>query len=192
MGEKKRLIVALTGSSGVIYGIRLLEVLRGLREFETHLIISNSAKRIIEYETTYTVKDVESLCSVVHDVDDLFSPLSSGSFITSGMIVAPCSIKTLSSIANSFSSNLITRAADVCLKEGRRLVLLVRETPFHLGHLRLMLKVAEAGAVVMPPIPAFYTCPSSIDDIINHTVGKVLDQFGIHTEIYRRWKGKKG
>lgn len=191
MGEKKRLIVALTGSSGVIYGIRLLEILRIIREFETHLIISDTAKKIIEYETKLSIKDIESLSDIVHDVNDLFSPISSGSYITSGMVVAPCSIKTLSSIANSFSDNLIARAADVCLKEGRKLVLLVRETPLHIGHIRLMFKVAQAGAIIMPPTPSFYTHPQSIDDIVNFTVGKVLDQFGIHTEIYRRWEGRR-
>ncbi len=191
MGEKKRLIVALTGSSGVIYGIRLLEILRIIKEFETHLIISATAKKLIEYETKLNIKDIESLSDIVHDVNDLFSPISSGSFITSGMVVAPCSIKTLSSIANSFSDNLITRAADVCLKEGRKLVLLVRETPLHIGHITLMLRVAQAGAIIMPPTPSFYIHPESIDDIVNYTVGKVLDQFGVHTEIYRRWEGRR-
>ncbi len=191
MGEKKRLIVALTGSSGVIYGIRLLEILRIIKEFETHLIISATAKKLIEYETKLNIKDIESLSDIVHDVNDLFSPISSGSFITSGMVVAPCSIKTLSSIANSFSDNLITRAADVCLKERRKLVLLVRETPLHIGHITLMLRVAQAGAIIMPPTPSFYIHPESIDDIVNYTVGKVLDQFGVHTEIYRRWEGRR-
>ncbi len=183
-----RIIVGITGASGVIYGIRLLEVLRDLK-VEAHLILTEAAQKNIQIETSFTVEDVERLAHEVHDVRDLAAPVSSGSFVTSGMVVAPCSIKTLSAIANSYNENLLVRAADVTLKEGRRLVLLVRETPLHLGHLELMVKAARMGAVIMPPVPAFYHSPKSLGDIVDHTVGKVLDLFGLDAKLFCRWEG---
>ena len=183
-----RIIVGITGASGVIYGIRLLEVLRDLK-VEAHLILTEAAQQNIQIETPFTVEDVEGLAHEVHDVRDLAAPVSSGSFVTSGMVVAPCSIKTLSAIANSYNENLLVRVADVTLKEGRRLVLLVRETPLHLGHLELMVKAARMGAVIMPPVPAFYHSPKSLGDIVDHTVGKVLDLFGLDAKLFRRWEG---
>jgi len=181
-----RIIVGIAGASGVIYGIRLLEVLRDLK-VEAHLILTEAAQKNIQIETSFTVEDVKGLAHEVHDVKDLSAPPSSGSFLTSGMVVAPCSIKTLSAIANSYNDNLLVRAADVTLKERRRLVLLVRETPLHLGHLELMVKVARLGGVIMPPVPAFYHHPRSVEEIVDQTVGKVLDLFGIETDLFRRW-----
>jgi len=183
-----RIIVGITGASGVIYGIRLLEVLRDLK-IEAHLILTEAAQKNIQIETSLTVEDVKGLAHEVHDVKDLAAPVSSGSFVTSGMVVAPCSIKTLSAIANSYNDNLLVRAADVCLKERRRLVLLVRETPLHLGHLELMARATRMGAVIMPPVPAFYHSPKSLEDIVDHTVGKVLDLFGLDAKLFRRWEG---
>lgn len=185
----KRLIVGITGASGVIYGIRLLEVLRNATEIETHLILSPSAKATIAEETDWTVKQVEGLAQVVHSDANVGASISSGSFPVHGMIVAPCSIKTLSAIAQSYDADLIARAADVQLKEGRPVVLLVRETPLHAGHIRLMLQAAENGAVIMPPVPAFYGRPKTIDDIINTTVGRVLARAGIDNDLYTRWLG---
>ncbi|RLA83240.1 MAG: 3-octaprenyl-4-hydroxybenzoate carboxy-lyase, partial [Deltaproteobacteria bacterium] len=169
-----RIIVGITGASGVIYGVRLLEVLRDLK-VEAHLILTEAARKNIQIETSLTVEDVKGLAHKVHDVKDLAAPVSSGSFVTSGMVVAPCSIKTLSAIAHSYNDNLLVRAADVTLKERRRLVLLVRETPLHLGHLELMAQVARLGGVIMPPVPAFYHRPRSVEEIVDQTVGKVLD-----------------
>ncbi len=183
-----RIIVGITGASGVIYGIRLLEVLRDLK-IEAHLILTEAAQKNIQIETSLTVEDVKGLAHEVHDIKDLAAPVSSGSFVTSGMVVAPCSIKTLSAIANSYNDNLLVRAADVCLKERRRLVLLVRETPLHLGHLELMARATRMGAVIMPPVPAFYHSPKSLEDIVDHTVGKVLDLFGLDAKLFRRWEG---
>jgi 4-hydroxy-3-polyprenylbenzoate decarboxylase len=182
----KRLVIGISGASGVIYGIRMLEVLRG--KIETHLVMTEQAKRTLACETDITVETVESLASFVHLDSDLASPLSSGSFRTQGMIIIPCSIKTLSAVANSYSQTLIARAADVNLKERRRVVLVVRETPLHLGHLRLMAQVTEIGGVVLPPVAAFYSRPNSITDIIDHTVGKILDLFEIPHKLYRRWR----
>lgn len=184
----KRIIVAITGATGVLYGIRLLQVMKD-KDVESHLIISDQAAAIIPMETQYTAEEVRAMAHRVHDPSDLASPLSSGSFHTDGMVVLPCSIKTLSAIANSFSDNLVVRAADVTLKERRRLILCVRETPFHLGHLRLMTAATEAGAIVAPPIPAFYHSPKNISDLVDQSVGKVLDLLGIENDIYRRWKG---
>lgn len=184
-----RLVVGLTGASGAVYGIRLLEVLRGRDDVETHLVVSGGAQRTIELETDLTLADVESLADRVHDVSDLAAPLSSGSFRTMGMVVAPCSMKTLSGIANSYSDNLLLRAADVTLKERRRLVLLPRETPLHLGHARLLVQAIEIGAVVMPPVPALYHRPKTVDEIIDHTVSRVLDLFGIDNDLVERWGG---
>jgi len=184
-----RLIVGITGASGVIYGIRLLEVLHADAEIETHLILSPAAKATIAQETTWNVKQVEALASVVHSYANIGASISSGSFPTRGMIVAPCSIKTLSAIAHSYDDDLIARAADVQLKEGRPVVLLVRETPLHAGHLRLMLQAAENGAVIMPPTPAFYGNPKTIDDLVNTTVGRALARLGIDNDLYARWLG---
>lgn len=187
----KRLIVGISGASGVIYGIRTLEVLRGVPDVETHLVLSNAARQTIPLETGYSVQEVEALADVVYRFSDIAAPISSGSFRTTGMLVIPCSIKTLSGIATSFSDNLLLRAADVTLKESRRLVVVPRETPLHLGHLRLMVQVAEIGGLVMPPVPAFYHRPQSLDDIINQTVNRALDLFGIELaeDLFQRWQG---
>jgi 4-hydroxy-3-polyprenylbenzoate decarboxylase len=182
----KRIIIGITGSSGVIYGIEILKELNK-RDWETHLIISESGKRNILLETEFSVEDVQSMARKVYENDDLEAPLASGSFLTSGMVVAPCTIKTLSGIANSYSDNLLVRAADVTLKEKRKLVLLVRESPLHKGHLRLMSMAADTGAYILPPMPSFYHHPETIDDIIRQTVGKVFDYFGIEHELYKRW-----
>lgn len=175
----------------MIYGIRALEVLRGVPDIETHLVLSSAAGQTIVLETDYTVKDVETLADVVHRFGNIAAPISSGSYRTMGMLVMPCSIKTLSGIATSFSDNLLLRAADVTLKEDRRLVIVPRETPLHLGHLRLLVQVAEMGALVMPPVPAFYHRPQSLDDIINQTVNRALDLFGIELaeDLFQRWQG---
>ncbi len=184
-----KLIVGLSGATGIIYGIRLLEVVNKLPDIETHLVISKAAKEMIEHETDRTVAQVEALASHLYDNQDVGAAISSGSFETAGMVIIPCSIKTMSSIAISYNANLMTRAADVTLKEKRKLVLVVRETPLHLGHLRRMADLAETGAVILPPMPAFYHNPKVIDDIINQTVGKVLDQFKIKHSLFERWKG---
>lgn len=188
MTPRPRLIVALTGSSGPHYGVRLLEVLRDV-DVEVHLILSAAARKTIEYEMGRDSDQVLTLADVVHDERNIAAPIASGTFLTDGMVVAPCSIRTLSAIANSANDNLVVRAADVCLKERRRLVLVVRETPLHLGHLRLMLQATEAGAVILPPVPGFYHLPKTIDDLVDHTVTKVLDQFGIHLDLIARWEG---
>lgn len=182
-----RLVVGLAGSSSPIYGIRTLEVLKEVG-VETHLVVSDGAKRTIPLETQWTVEEVKALATVVYDNDDLAASISSGSFPTDGMIVAPCSMKTLAAVAYSFSQNLLVRAADVTLKERRKLVLVPRETPLHLGHLRNMVRATELGAVILPPMPAFYHAPKTVDDIINQTIGKILDQFHIEHALFRRWK----
>ena len=185
-----RIIVALSGSTGAIYGIRLLQVLRECKEVETHLVLSNPAKQTIALETDYKVEEVEALAQHVHRFNDIAAAISSGSFKTNGMVVIPCSIKTLSGIANSYNDNLLVRAADVTLKERRRLVLVLRETPLHIGHLRLMTQAAEIGAILLPPMPAFYHRPQTIDDIVNQTVGRVLDLLNIeHADLFKRWTG---
>jgi 4-hydroxy-3-polyprenylbenzoate decarboxylase len=185
---KKRLIIAISGASGVTYGVRLLEVLNNISNVEVHLIVSSSAERIIKKECNITdIDDIKNLAHEVHDFKDIGAKISSGSFLTEGMVVIPCSIKTLSGIANSYNENLIIRAADVCLKERRKLVVVVRETPLHLGHLELMEKVTKIGGVILPPMPSFYHEPKTIDDIVNQTIGKVLDQFGIEHNLFKRW-----
>jgi len=184
-----RLVVGITGATGAIYGIRLLEVLRGHADVQTHLVVSVPGKRTIVEETAYAAKDVEALAAHHYDNKDIGASIASGSFRTAGMVIAPCSIKTAGAIASCHSDSLIARAADVTLKEGRPLILLVRETPLHLGHLRLMQQAMEAGAVILPPVPAFYHRPSTIDDLLMHTCGKVLDQFGLDHDLYRRWTG---
>jgi 4-hydroxy-3-polyprenylbenzoate decarboxylase len=184
---KPRLIVGISGASGVVYGIRLLEVLRQSGKVETHLVLTKPAERTIAEETDWKIEDVKSLAGVVHSPADIGASIASGSFQTAGMVVVPCSIHTLSAIAYCQGDNLLTRAADVVLKERRRLVLVVRETPFHRGHLQSMLAATEAGAVIMPPIPAFYGRPKTIDDIVDHTVGRVLDLFAIENQLLKRW-----
>ena len=184
-----RLVVGISGSSGAIYGIRLLEVLRGVPDVETHLIISAAAKRTILEETDYSLKDVEALATQDYDNRDIGAAVASGSFQTAGMIIAPCSIKTVSALANCYAETLICRAGDVTLKEGRPLVVVARETPLHLGHLRQLVALAELGAVILPPMPAFYNRPKTLDDIINHTVGRILDRFGIPHGLTREWTG---
>jgi 4-hydroxy-3-polyprenylbenzoate decarboxylase len=185
-----RILIGINGATGVIYGIRLLEVLSGVSGMETHLIISGAGEKTIEIETSFKVKEVKAMASFSYSIEDIGAQISSGSFQHDGMIIAPCSMKTLSALAVSYADNLLTRAADVTLKERRRLVLLVRETPLHLGHLRNMVSVTEMGAIVMPPVPAFYHAPQSIQDLIDHTVGKALDLFQIEHNLYRRWPGE--
>jgi len=187
----KRLIVGISGASGAIYGVRLLQVLRDVADVETHLVMSQAARQTLSLETDYSLRDVQALADVVHDARDIAASISSGSFKTSGMVILPCSIKTLSGIVNSYTDTLVTRAADVVLKERRPLVLCVRETPLHLGHLRLMTQAAELGAVIMPPVPAFYHRPQTLDDVINQTVNRVLDQFDIDLpeDLFTRWQG---
>lgn len=187
----KRLIIGISGASGAIYGVRLLQVLRGVEDVETHLVMSNAARQTLALETSLSLRDVQALADVVYDARDIAASISSGSFKTMGMVILPCSIKTLSGIVNSYSDGLLTRAADVVLKERRPLVLCVRETPLHLGHLRLMTQAAELGAMIMPPVPAFYHRPQTIDDIINQTVNRVIDQFDIELpeDLFTRWQG---
>jgi flavin prenyltransferase len=186
-GTPARLVVGMTGASGALYGIRLLEALRGL--VETHLVLTDWARKTIAIETDYTPEEVARLATHVHDNGDLSACISSGSFHTDGMIVVPCSIRTLSAVANSLSATLLDRAADVTLKERRRLVLSVRETPLHLGHLRLMERATECGAIMLPPVPAFYTRPTTVEEIVDHTVGKILDIWGMDVDLFRRWRG---
>jgi flavin prenyltransferase len=188
MSDVRRLIVAISGASGPIYGVRMLEVLRDVPDIETHLVMSPSGAQTIAAETDFSLEHVRSLADTVHSFKDIGATISSGSYKTEGMIVAPCSIKTLAGIANCFSDNLISRAADVCLKERRKVALMVRETPLHQGHLELMVKAAQYGCVIVPPVPAFYHRPKTIEDIVNQTVGRTLDQFGIDTDIVHRWK----
>jgi len=185
----KRLVIGMSGSSGVIYGIRMLEVLAKDPEVETHLILSQAAKMNIGIETEWSVADVEALADEVHNNKNIGASIASGSYKTAGMIVVPCSMKTLSGIANSYAENLIIRAADVMLKERRQLVIVPRESPLHTGHCELMLKASQIGAVICPPSPAFYTSPKTVDDIINHSVARVLDLFHIESDRLQRWQG---
>jgi 4-hydroxy-3-polyprenylbenzoate decarboxylase len=188
----KRLIVAMSGASGQIYGIRLLEVLRDAPEVETHLLMSPAARITIAQETDWDPRDVEALADVVYRPGDIGAALASGSFETAGMIVAPCSIKTLSAIANSYAADLTARAADVQLKEGRPVLLMVRETPLHLGHIELMAQAAKIGCVIFPPVPAFYARPKTLDDVVNGTVGRMLARIGFDNDLYYRWLGMRG
>jgi 4-hydroxy-3-polyprenylbenzoate decarboxylase len=183
------LIVGITGASGVIYGIRLLEVLSTNKEIETHLIMSEAGETNIRYETDWKVEQVRALANFYYDIHDAGAKLASGSFKRDGMIIAPCSMETLSAVANSYTDNLLIRTADVTLKERRKLILLVRETPLHLGHLRNMEKATEMGAIILPPVPAFYPKPKTIQDIVDHTIGKTLDIFGIEHTLFQRWPG---
>jgi 4-hydroxy-3-polyprenylbenzoate decarboxylase/2,5-furandicarboxylate decarboxylase 2 len=188
----KRLVVGITGASGAVYGVRLLQVMREVPGWETHLVISNSGVLTLAQELDLRKADVEALAHQVHGVRDIGAPIASGSFRCDGMVIAPCSMRTLSSIATGAADNLVSRAADVCLKERRRLVLMVRETPLHLVHLRNMVMVTEMGAIVAPPVPAFYQQPRSIEDLVNHSVGRVLDLFDVpHQGLLTRWSGLK-
>jgi 4-hydroxy-3-polyprenylbenzoate decarboxylase len=185
--EAMQIIIGISGASGIIYGVRLLETLRNLK-VKTHLVVTKAAERILELETDFTKTQLVSLATREYDIDDLASSLSSGSFQTDGMVIVPCSMKTLAGIANGYSSNLLLRAADVTLKEKRPLVLVPRETPLNIIHLENMVKVAQAGATVLPAMPGFYHQPKSIDDLVNHIVGKILDSFHLEHKLYKRWK----
>lgn len=189
-GQRRRMVVGITGASGIVYGIRLLELLRDCG-IDTHLVMSRAAQTTLAYETSFKVAEVEALATVTYPIQDIGAACSSGSFKTMGMIVAPCSIKTISEIATGTTNNLISRAADVALKERRKVVLLFRETPLHLGHIRSMAAVTEAGAIVCPPVPAFYARPTSLSDMVDHTLGRVLDLFDIDVGTVRRWTGEK-
>ncbi|HEY6846960.1 MAG TPA: UbiX family flavin prenyltransferase [Terracidiphilus sp.] len=188
----KRIIVAITGASGAIYGVRALEALRAMDEIEVHLVISPSAARTLREETDFSMEQVQGLAHVVHNHKDIGASIASGSFRTDGMVVAPCSVKTLSGIAHCYAEDLVIRAADVCLKERRRLVLLFRETPLHAGHIALMDQATRMGAIIMPPIPSFYHRPRSIDDIVNRSVGRMLDLFELSNDLVSRWTGSNG
>jgi flavin prenyltransferase len=189
--ETQRLIVGISGASGAIYGIRALEMLREQRGVETHLVVSRSGRTTVGHETDYSMQQVKDLADVVHSDHDLGSPISSGSFRTAGMLVAPCSVKTLSAVANCYDDNLMARAADVCLKERRPVVLMLRETPLHAGHVRLIAQCTDAGAVVMPPVPAFYTLPQTVRDIVDHSVHRALDHFRLAPPEIVRWDGRR-
>jgi 4-hydroxy-3-polyprenylbenzoate decarboxylase len=184
---RQPLVVGISGASGVIYGIRLLEVLEGRADVETHLVITKPAERTIAEETAWDLGAVRALASVVHPVGDIGASIASGSFLTMGMVVAPCSIRTASAVAYCQADNLLTRAADVTLKEGRKLVLVVRETPLHRGHLKVLLNASENGAVILPPMPAFYTMPASVAEIVDQTVARILDQLGLAHTLSNRW-----
>jgi 4-hydroxy-3-polyprenylbenzoate decarboxylase len=185
----RRLIIGISGATGAIYGVRLLQVLKSAPDIESHLVMSKAAERTITYETEFTIPQIRALADASYNIADIGATISSGSFQTEGMIIAPCSMKTLAAVAHSLSIDLLGRAADVILKERRPLVLLVREAPLHLGHLRLMVQAAEMGAIIVPPVPAFYNFPKTLDDIVNHTVGRVLDLFHIDVDIVKRWQG---
>ncbi len=184
-----KVVVAITGASGAIYGVRALEMLAEQPSVETHLVITPPARTTLAVETSYAPGDVENLADHVYPLRDIGAPIASGSFRTLGMIIAPCSIKTLSAVASSFSADLVARAADVTLKERRPLVMMVRETPFHLGHLRLMTQVTEMGGIIQPPVPAFYNQPETIDDIVNHSVARALEHLGLDIPGMKRWAG---
>lgn len=185
----KRLIIGISGATGAIYGIRALEITREMADVETHLLITDAASLTIREETKYSVEEVKGLADHVYDNGDIGAAVASGSFRTEGMIVAPCSIKSMSMIANSINANLLIRAADVIIKEKRKLVLLVRETPLHLGHLRLMVSLAENGVTLHPPVPAFYNKPRSLDDMVNFTIGRALGHFNLGPDLFKPWEG---
>ncbi|WP_334186675.1 UbiX family flavin prenyltransferase [Noviherbaspirillum sp.] len=191
MPTPKRLVIAITGATGAVYGVRLLQVLRNLPDAETHLMVSDAGVLNLHQELGMSRKDVELLAHVVHHVRDVGASIASGSFQSDGMIIAPCSMKTLAGVAHGFSDNLITRAADVTLKERRRLVLMVRETPFNLAHLRNMVAVTEMGGIIYPPLPGFYQRPQTISEMVDHTVGRILDLFAIEHALTPRWNGMK-
>lgn len=184
-----RLIVGISGATGAIFGVRILEFLKGIPDVETHLVVTEAGELTIREETRWKVEEVKSLADQVYDVADVGAAIASGSFRTEGMIIAPCSIKSMSMISSSINANLLIRAADVTLKEKRKLVVLVRETPLHLGHLKLLVALAEIGAVINPPMPAFYNRPKSVDDIVNHTAGRALNQFGLGHGLFKSWTG---
>ncbi len=184
-----RIVIGITGASGVIYGIKILSLLKEKKDVETHLIISEAGKTTIEIETDYKADEVAAMADFVYDNKNVGAAIASGSFLTRGMVVVPCTVKTLSGIANCYTANLLVRAADVTLKEKRKLVLIIRETPLHKGHLRLMTMAADMGAHILPPIPSFYHEPKTIDDIINQTIGKVFDYLEIEHELFKRWSG---
>ncbi|WP_105436695.1 UbiX family flavin prenyltransferase [Neorhizobium sp. T25_13] len=188
----RRIIIAITGASGVVYGVRALQLLRQVEDIETHAVISPSAFRTAIDEIDMSADEIKSLADVLYNHKDIGAALSSGSFRTAGMLVAPCSVKTLSGIANCYNDELIVRAADVCLKERRRVVLLFRETPLHAGHIALMDQATRNGAIVMPPVPAFYSKPNSLDEMVTQTVGRALDLFDIHLPMVKRWKDGPG
>jgi len=183
----KRLIIGISGATGAIYGVRMLEVLAKLKDVETHLVLTRAAKMTIQVETPHSVKDVESMADVVHDINNVGASISSGSFRTAGMVIAPCSMKSMGGIAHSVGGDLLVRAADVILKERKKLVLVARETPLHLGHLETMAALTRMGAVIFPPVPAYYHRPKTLDDIINQTVSRILDQFDIDVNLFERW-----
>jgi 4-hydroxy-3-polyprenylbenzoate decarboxylase len=188
----RRIVVAMSGASGAVYGVRLIEVLAAMPDIELHAVISAGAGATIRYELHREPADVAAMADQVHDERNLAAPLASGTFLTDGMVVAPCSIRSLSAIANSANDNLLVRAADVHMKERRRLVLVVRETPLHEGHLRLMTLATRSGAIILPPVPGFYTRPATIAELVDHTVGKVLDSLGVDHELTPRWNGLPG
>jgi 4-hydroxy-3-polyprenylbenzoate decarboxylase len=188
MTPSRRIVVGITGASGAIYGVRALELLKAA-DVETHLVVSASGQITLAQELSRSPAEIAALADVTYRIQDIGAAIASGSFLTGGMLVAPCSIRTLSEIASGVTSSLLTRAADVALKERRRLILMVRETPFHLGHLRSMVQATEAGAIVMPPVPAFYPLPQTVDEIVDHTIGRALDLLGIEADAVRRWSG---
>ena len=190
--RKKRLIIAITGATGSIYGVRILERMRALKDWETHLIVSEAGAMNAWEDHRLKRRDIEKLADVVHNVRDVGASIASGSFVTHGMVIAPCSMKTLAAVAHGFADNLITRAADVILKERRRLILLTREAPLNLAHLRNMAAVTEMGGVIFPPVPAFYSHAKTLDAMVNHTVGRVLDLFAIEHDTITRWQGMSG
>ncbi|TAK00978.1 UbiX family flavin prenyltransferase [bacterium] len=187
----RKLIVGISGATGAIYGVRILEVLAGMKDVETHLVLTRAGKMTIQVETTHSVKEVEAMADVVHDINNVGASISSGSFRTEGMVIAPCSMKSMGGIAHSVGGDLLVRAADVVLKERKKLVLLARETPLHLGHLESMVTLTRMGAVIFPPVPAFYHRPKTLDDVINQTVTRVLDQFGIDVNLFERWSDEQ-
>jgi 4-hydroxy-3-polyprenylbenzoate decarboxylase len=187
LNKKKRLIVGISGATGAIYGVRMLEILRKIEDMETHLILTKAGRMTIQVETPFSVKDVEAMANVVHDINNVGASISSGSFRTEGMVIAPCSMKSMGGIAHSLGGDLLVRAADVVLKERKKLVLVVRETPLHLGHLEAMATLTRMGAVIFPPVPAFYHRPKTLNDVINQTVTRILDQFEIDVELFHRW-----
>jgi len=190
--DMRRIIVGISGSSSPIYGIQTLKTLSAMPDIETHLVLSEGAHLSIKYEAPeWQIPDIEAMADIVHDPRNMAAAVSSGSFKTDGMVIVPCSMKTLAALAHSYNSDLIVRAADVCLKERRRLVVVARETPLHRGHLLNMLAVTDMGGVILPPIPGFYTQPKSISDIVNHTVGKVLDLLGVENDEFKRWTGEE-
>lgn len=187
----RRLIVGISGATGAIYGVRILEVVAGIKDVETHLVLTRAAKMTIQVETPHSVKEVEAMADFVHDINNVGASISSGSFRTEGMVIAPCSMKSMGGIAHSIGGDLLVRSADVVLKERKKLVLVARETPLHLGHLESMVALTRMGAIIFPPVPAFYHRPKTLDDVINQTVARVLDQFGIEANLFERWSDEQ-